>query len=583
MDVNLRVTDTPDESSFADLVSGDNVLSIPLFQRPYRWTGKHLTLLLDDVQAIREEVSNSAFLGVIVSYSRGTGPGRPVTWEIVDGQQRVTTLYLAVMAAAEIAARRDNIDWAADVIGTYLLVRPLASNPINTKLVPSYADRAQFAILWQRLVDVPGLKHHKSLTFNAPMPPPTSGSAQGEMIAQYERLKRILMKIHTDDGQVALETFINVITRHLSFVSISLRDPAVAPKIFERLNARAEPVTIADLVRNEIFSRSGDDVIHAQHVFNTYWEPFSHAFKSANTDLEKFLFPYGLIGNPNVKKADLFPQLRVQWSKLQSPQDIIADLDRYRGTFLAVETGQSDKSLTPAVNGRLKRIYAVGRPSSTYSFIVQLIENLRLEKVTEATTVEILDALESFLFRRAVMGIEPTGLHAAFKGLWAELMENSSPENLSAEAFWARLAGKPTIKWPSDDEFAAAIQTEALYRRKVCPYALSEHERSLRGETASDTSEIEHVAPQSPTDHWREQLGESYERLVHTWGNLIPLSEKMNPTVGQKPFAQKRDDFALSKFANARHVASSYSEWTAEIIEARNREIAKWAVTRWPY
>ena len=114
MDVHLRVTDTPDESSFADLVSGDNVLSIPLFQRPYRWNNRHLMPLLDDIQAVRDEVSNSAFLGVIVSYSRGTGPGRPVTWEIVDGQQRVTTLYLSVMVAAEVAARRENIEWAAD-------------------------------------------------------------------------------------------------------------------------------------------------------------------------------------------------------------------------------------------------------------------------------------------------------------------------------------------------------------------------------------------------------------------------------------------------------------------------------------
>ncbi len=583
MDVHLRVTDTPDESSFADLVSGDNVLSIPLFQRPYRWNNKHLMPLLDDIQAVRDEVSNSAFLGVIVSYSRGTGPGRPVTWEIVDGQQRVTTLYLSVMVAAEVAARRENIEWAADVIGTYLLVRPLASNPVNTKLVPSYADRAQFATLWQRLVDIPGLKNHKSLSYNPPMPPTASGSSTGEMVAQYERIRRLLTKLHVDEGQAALESFINVITRHLSFVSISLRDPAVAPKIFERLNARAEPVTIADLVRNEIFSRSGEDAIHAQHVFNTYWEPFSQAFKSANTDLEKFLFPYGLTGNPNVKKADLFPQLRANWGQLDSPQDIIADLDRYKGTFLALETGKADDNLPAALNVRLKRIHSVGRPSSTYSFIMQLMEAFRTEHVSENTAVDILDALESFLFRRAVMGIEPTGLHAAFKGLWAELTSDTGLATLTAEAFRGRLAGKATITWPTDEQFSAAIHTEALYRRKVCGYALSEHERSLKGETASDASHTEHVAPQAPTDHWREQLGEHYERLVHTWGNLIPLSEQMNPTVGQKPFAQKRESFALSKFANARQVAANYSDWTAATIQKRNEEIAAWAVIRWPY
>lgn len=337
MDVTLKVTDAPEESSFADLVSGDNVLSIPLFQRPYRWNQKHLGPLLEDIESIRDEIANSVFLGVIVSYSRGTGPGRPVTWEVVDGQQRITTLYLSVMAAAEVVARKGDAKWAADVIGSYLLVRPLASNPVNTKLVPSYADRSQFAAIWTRIADIPQLRAIPAFLYNAPMPPPASGATEGEMSAQYVRLRREMTKIFEEHGQEELERLVEIIARRLSFVSISLRDPAVAPKIFERLNARAEPVTIADLVRNEIFSRSGENAVQAQHVFNTYWEPFVATFKAAGTDLEKFLFPYGLLLNPNVRKADLFPQLRLRWGQLGEPKEIIADLDRFRPTFLAIE------------------------------------------------------------------------------------------------------------------------------------------------------------------------------------------------------------------------------------------------------
>jgi hypothetical protein len=343
MDVQLRVTDAPEESCFSDLVSGDNVLAIPLFQRPYRWTNKHLQLLLEDVDSIRDEIANSVFLGVIVSYSRGTSPGRPVTWEVVDGQQRITTLYLLIMAAVEIAARKGDAGWAA-VVGTYLLVRPLASNPVNTKLVPSYADRAQFASLWTRLNDIDGLKTDRQFMFNPPMPPASSGPSEGDMTKQYDRLRRALSKIFDGGGQPALARYVQVIAHHMSVVSISLRDPAVAPKIFERLNSRAEPVTIADLVRNEVFSRSGENAIQAQHVFNTYWEPFVDAFKKSKTEFDKFLFPYGLILNPNVRKADLFPILRAHWRNLATPQEIIADLGRYRGTFLALEAGDTDSA-----------------------------------------------------------------------------------------------------------------------------------------------------------------------------------------------------------------------------------------------
>lgn len=581
MDVSLKVTDAPEESCFADLVAGDNVLSIPLFQRPYRWNNKHLIPLLEDVDAIRDETADSVFLGVIVSYSRGTGPGRPVTWEVVDGQQRITTLYLCLMAAVEVAARNSHSEFAAAVVGTYLLVRPLANNPVNTKLIPSYADRAQFSSLWTRLSDIAELKALSSFTYNVPMPPSASGSAEGEMINQYARLRRVLSRIYEDGGIEHLEQYVEIVARTLSFVSISLRDPSVAPKIFERLNARAEPVTIADLVRNEIFSRSGDDAIQAQHVFNTYWEPFVQKFKTANTDLAKFLFPYGLIENPNVRKADLFPELRKRWARLGHPQDIIAELEKFRPSFLSLESGIPDERLSNQVNLCLNRIHRAGRPSSVYAFVMNLVDALVRGDIEESTTVEIMATIESFLFRRAMSGIEPTGLHAAFKGLWNEAGRSS--ERLSAELVKRLILAKPTITWPTDSEFASAILVQKLYQRKIAPFALREHELSLVGETPDEKFVVEHIAPQTPTDHWKAVLGEDYDVLVHTWGNLIPLSETMNPSVGQKPFSAKREVFAGSKFAHAREVAAFHGEWDASKIRERNAAIAAWALKRWPY
>ena len=579
MDVQLRVTDAPEESCFSDLVSGDNVLAIPLFQRPYRWTGKHLQLLLDDVDSIRDEETNSVFLGVIVSYSRGTAPGRPVTWEVVDGQQRITTLYLLIMAAVDVAARGGEADWAADVTGTYLVLRPLASNPVNTKLVPGYADRAQFATLWTRLADIPGLKNNRQFGFNPPMPPPSSGALEGDMTKQYNRARRALTKIFDEGGLAALARYIQVVAHHMSVVSISLRDPAVAPKIFERLNSRAEPVTIADLARNEIFSRSGDNAVQAQHVFNAYWEPFVDAFKKSATEFDKFLFPYGLIQNPNVRKADLFPQLRARWQKLDGPQAIIADLDRYRPTFLALEAGVDDPQLPQTISRALNRLHRVGRPSSIYAFVLQAVDAFRSGEVEEAAIVDLLDATESFLFRRAIAGIEPTGLHAAFKNLWQEMAQSGAP--VSAALLRTILNGKPTIIWPDAGQFADRIQTGDLYHRKVSAYAVREFELSLKGETPADRFVVEHVAPQTMTDIWRQSIADEDDWLIHSWGNLIPLTEKMNPSVGQKPFDIKRAAFSDSIFATAREAASAHQQWTADTIRERNARIAEWAVKRW--
>jgi len=586
LDSKLKVTDVPEEASFYDLVAGDNVLEIPLFQRPYMWKESHYRALVQDILAVDDETNGAIFLGVIVTFARGSGPGRPPTWMVVDGQQRVTTLYLNVLASVEVAARAGELDWAVDVMGRFLLVRPMSGLTANTKLVPSFSDRGQFAAIWKRLGEIKNFSTHNIVASNFPKPPAPSGVAEGAMTAQYGRIRTDLSKLLRDEGLQALQDRVDILTTRLSVVSISLRDPTVAPKIFERLNYGAEPVTVADLVRNEVFARSGDDPQTALHLFASRWEPFVDRFADKNADLDRFLFPYGLMQNPNVRKADLFIALRKHWEKFDSPEKIIDDLEQYQPAYLALASGIDYPSAPPPIKLRVNRMYRSARPSSIYPFVLSLLRASELGKLSIENTVAVLDALESFLFRRAILGIEPTGLHAVFKGLWQELTEGAKSESLdqsiTAATTKSAINSKPTISWPRDEEFAAAIETGELYRRKIAGYALREYELGLKGESPSDGHQIEHIAPQAPTQDWDEAIPDDYEKLLHTWGNLLPLTPTMNPSAGQSAFEKKRAAYADSIFASAREVSKA-STWNAESIRSRSKKIAHWALARWPY
>lgn len=584
MDSKLKVTDVPEESSFYDLVSGDNVLEIPLFQRPYMWRESHYKALLQDIELVAEEASGASFLGVIVSFGRGAGPGRPPTWMVVDGQQRITTLYLNVMAAVEVAAAAGELDWAADIMGRYLLVRPMSGLTVNTKLVPSYNDRAQFSALWSRIIGVKNFASHQIVASNPPKPPAPSGLPEGNMKAQYGRMKADLARLLKGSDLSALEARIEIVATRLSVVSISLRDPAVAPKIFERLNYGAEPITVADLVRNEVFARSGDDPATAHHLFSTRWEPFVAKFKDKNTDLDRFLFPYGLITNSNAKKADLFATLRKKWDNL-TPGEIIDDLEQYQPAYLALTSGLPLPFGSEEVRKRVDRIHRAGRPSSIYPYVLQLLRAYEQERLSETTTIANLDAVESFLFRRAIAGIEPTGLHAVFKGLWQELTSDNSmglEEAVSPARLMSAIRGKATIAWPTDDEFTTAIIHGELYRRKIVGYALREYEVGRKGESPADIHQVEHIAPQKATDDWQKAIPEDYEKVLHTWGNLLPLTSSMNPSTGQSAFPIKKKAYEDSIFASAREVAK-VETWNAEAIKRRSAEIAAWALKRWPH
>jgi hypothetical protein len=590
MDSKLKVTDVPEESCFYDLVAGDNVLEIPLFQRPYMWKESHYKGLLADVAEVDDDANGAAFLGVIVSFRRGGGPGRPPIWMVVDGQQRVTTLYLSILAAVEVAAKAGDLDWAADIMGRYLLVRPMSGLVVNTKLVPSFNDRQQFSLIWNKIKAIKNFSTHQIVATNPPKPPAPSGKEEGAMMLQYGRIRAELGKLYRDKGIPGLDRRVEIVANRLSVVSISLVDPTAAPKIFERLNYGAEPITVADLVRNEVFARSGDDPQTALQLFNSRWEPFVGRFADKNADLDRFLFPYGLMQNPNVKKTDLFAALRKHWDEnFSTPEQIIDDLEQYQPAYLALTRGADYLSHNSKVRQRVDRIYRAGRPSSVYPFLLKLLRCFELEKISEPNTIAVLDAVESFLFRRAVCGIEPSGLHAVFKGLWQELTvppPGTPPkplnETVTAMAVQSAIEAKPTVSWPSNPQFKEAIEKGELYRRKIAPYAVREFELSLKGETPSNQHEVEHIAPQTPTNEWKQAIPEDYEKLIHTWGNLLPLSPSMNSSAGQEGFSVKREAYQNSMFTSAREVAKQ-TVWDADAIRTRSKNISDWAVKRWPH
>ena len=128
------------------------------------------------------------------------------------------------------------------------------------------------------------------------------------MIQQYGRARSYLQRGFKEHGLDWLTNRIDQITHNLSMVSIALRDPTVAPKIFERLNYGAEPVTVADLVRNEVFAQSSDDAESAKSLFESRWEPFVARFEDKNADLDRFLFLMGWSKTQISRKQSYFPR-----------------------------------------------------------------------------------------------------------------------------------------------------------------------------------------------------------------------------------------------------------------------------------
>lgn len=581
MDTDLKVTDQPEEIAFDDVVAGDNIINIPLFQRAYKWTEKNITQFWDDVESIIDGSSKSHFLGVLVLVPQSRRIGQPVLLDIVDGQQRLSTCYLCIMAMVQAAAEDGDAEWAVEVARGHLLTRRFANYSTNTKLIPSAADRQQFQLLWSKITNLRNLEQ-ADWGNDAPSPPQPSGARDGRMTKAYGGLIKRTKSVIRSEGMDGLNRYFEIIVGRLSFVTINLRSPTAAPAIFERLNARGEKINISDLVRNEVFARVADDPMRAQSIFDSHWEPFIGKFRDKNLELEPFLFPYGLTTNPQITKADLFQILRTNWASGQQandPRAIIESLDVHTGTFFALETGSLRDIPTGELRMAVNRLHALGAPTSIYPFMFLLCEAVRTGELADSVGAEISSLIESFLIRRAVCGIEPTGLHAVFKGLWDETKQ-SGPTVKSVQDSISR---RTTVPWPSDVQFKEAIVNEPIYGRKIAKYAISEFEKVTHGETPIDDFQIEHIFPQKPHADWDIEENEEAERLRHTWGNLIPLSSTMNPSVGPASFDIKRNAYKDAVFASPREIASNYEYWDLETIKTRSTRIAEWAINHWKY
>lgn len=573
------ITDSQDEQTLEDLFKDADQIHIPIFQRSYIWTQKQFDELLEDIRLIRSEVEESQFLGAIVAYERPRQAqivGRLKALAIVDGQQRLLTLYVFVMCLVECVAEIDK-DEGIEIVREFLLLPTRRGLEVNTRLVPAFPDRSQFRVLWDRLNSPDVLQGH--IDDNPPNPPPPSGEADGTLVKQYHRMLRFLRRSMPDKKEekiVFLRNVLDVITRRLTFVHLKLNDASTATKIFERLNFRGVKVGIVDLVRNEVFSGIADNPTEAQRVFHHVWRPFEAEFGGRS---EAFFFPYCLVQNSNSKMSELFSQLRETWKTL-SPEEIVGHMKPYQLPFMSIDsTGVHPKY--PDISIRLERLVRMRRPSSVYSYVMSMLYARDNEEINDEQCIDLLDTLETFLIRRAILGFEPTGLHALFKGLWAQLPEHNSTGFISV------VGDKPTIQWPSDDDLTDAIRTRQLARTNICNYLLVEYDRSLPGDDVSAIPTIEHIMPQSyeSNSDWSKLFSRDHHKnLKDTWANLIPLSSPMNSSLQADPYSLKRPRYkAESMFISSRDVAEKWEVWTPNSIEERAQILSVWAIERWPH
>jgi hypothetical protein len=547
--------DTPSLSFNSDSI-GDILnhrwLEVPLYQRPYAWEKEHVAEFWDDLKAARVD-GRQYFLGAIV-LTRGDD-----RFHVIDGQQRLATATLLLTAIRDELAERDEDDLARHVESQYLAQFNPQTRTIQPKLQLAAADSDFYM---SRFVRRSGGE-------------PVS-SPQRRLTTAFDFLRGAVAEEDLDaDGLMA---WVDLLTKSVLVVVVEAETEADAFQIFETLNDRGAPLTLADLLKNYLMSLQPTEY----EALSSAWDQASENLgaESESQDLVTFIRHYWSSNVGATRERDLYRSLRSSITSGQEATELAYSLvgasENYAAILDATHPLWSDFEIAPkAIETLLYLQLGQYRP-----LLLAALDHFEIEEVEKLS-----EALVCWSVRGLIAGgIGGGTTERAYASAGVSIRQKKVT---SAHGVFTQL--RPII--PADDEFRSRFETASLPRVRIGLYVLRALDRQERGRThpalegASDDPTIglslSHVLPRSfYPNEWPGFAPDDVAGLVSRIGNLT-LAPRLRRASQHGSWEDRRAWLAKLDIPVNNSVAS-FETWSLDGIRRRQQEMAVWALRAWP-
>ncbi len=355
---------------------------IPFFQRFYSWDRDNWERLATDIQDLmKSDVSKKHFLGPLVCSSLSPAVGRIPRFQLIDGQQRLTTLSLLLLAIRDEAKKTGDDELAAEIEVQYL-VNQFKKGLDKLKLIPRTGDRELFTALIEQKT--------------------TAKVDSSRLLAAHDFFRKFVRThAHRDSGY--LRRLFELVVGRLYLVAITL-DEEDPYKIFESLNSTGLPLQESDLIRNFLFMQL--DLAEQETFQDEHWAPFEAEFEPVpgRTTLAPTSFYRDfLMRNGQYSKAkETFADFKRHYeSQTTIPEKTVAELQRFVGfakTILHEGIGES-LSVRKAL-----RQFVWMDASTAFPVVLLLLDKKASGSIGEADFAGCLTDLNSFILRRSICG-----------------------------------------------------------------------------------------------------------------------------------------------------------------------------------
>jgi len=557
-------------STFRQLMANGLTYRVPPFQRDYSWTEDEWDDLWQDIIGLfGEDAEPAHYMGYLVLQTADSK-----SFDIIDGQQRITTVSVLILAG--LAYLRDLADADFDTDNNRRRKEQLQSSYIG------YVDPVSL-VASSKLQ----LNRHNNRFYQTYLVPLERMPQRGLNLSEHQ-LRHVFiwfkekfksrLGMQVDSGR-QLAVFIDSLVDKLFFTVITVTDELNAFKVFETLNARGVRLSATDLLKNYLFSLISTSDTHEAEMrsLEERWERIVGLLGSES--FPEFLRVFWNSRNRLTRKSDLFKTIRRNISSREKAFVLLRDLDRCAAIYAA---------LRDPMDG----MWTVDEK--------QALEQLQMFNVRQP--LAMLMACHQRFFdseRRAFTRILRAIAVISFRYNVICNLQTHEQERLYNDIAWKVSEGDyKTFRevldalrdvYPDDQHFKAAFSEKELRttnsrNKKVVRYILFELERQRSGQDfdfESATYNIEHILPENPSENWSHIEEAKQERLVYRIGNMTPLETARNRDIGNSSYSSKIDIYRQSDFQITKAIPQHYDGWDEMKIEARQKQLANVATGIW--
>lgn len=544
-----------------EILNGNKQFLIPVYQRYYSWDIEQCKRLWNDIVEMQKKGKVGHFVGSIVNIAEQAMPTGVQKYMIIDGQQRMTTLSLLLLALRDYAINNpEDTTINARRIDNMLLKNEYESGDERYKLLLTETDRD----ILMRLVE------------EKPIPDDT----RSKLLDNY---KFFAGKIADKELQPA-EVYESI--GKLQIVNITLdRSVDDAQAIFESLNSTGKELSESDLIRNYVLM--GLEPTEQTYVYEHLWRPMELLFVYETQDsvMDRFFRDYLTMKITRIPKQDRVYEefklyhLNCEFSTIRELcQDLLTYAKYYTDMVFKRSSNPALKSLYEDINDL--------RMEVSYPFLLKVHNDYAEGIISEDDLKLIIRLCISYVFRRSICDIPTNSLNKTFATLKNEIKPDDYVNSIKA-FFVMRNDYK---EFPDDDKFAAAFVSRDIYTMRSRNFILSHLENyGNKAPIIIENYTIEHIMPQnsSLSPEWQQMLGANWREVqktyLHTIGNLTLTA--YNSEMSDHPFMVKMDmegGFKESALRLNAYVVK-LNEWNEQRIKERAALLADKAKQIWAY